>query len=69
MTEHNGVKTMLTFAAEYGLQRQTIGDVVAIHGIPYQKLGRAKLLGPKAQREILRRLGIKPGTRPMVHST
>lgn len=60
MTENIGVKTMLSFAAEHGLQRQTVGDIVAIRKLPYQKLGRAKLIGPKTQREILRVMGIKP---------
>ena len=60
MTENTDVKTMLTFAAEHGLSRYTVGDIVRIHNLPYQKLGRAKLLGPKTQRDILRRLGIKP---------
>jgi hypothetical protein len=61
MSEDMGVRTMLDFAAEHGLHRHTVTDLVAIHDLPYQKLGRAKLLSPKTQREILRRLGIKPG--------
>jgi hypothetical protein len=57
----NGVKSMKTFAAEHGISRYTVSDVVTLWELPTESMsnGKAKGLPPKTQRTIIRRLGIK----------
>ena len=58
-----GTRSITDFAAEHGVQRQTVADIVAIRSLPIEKMqhGMAKGLSPKTQRRVLQILGIKPG--------
>lgn len=58
----NGVKSMKTFAAEHGISRHTVSDVVELWDLPIESMsnGKAKGLPIKTQRAIIRRLNIKP---------
>jgi hypothetical protein len=54
----NGVKTIKDFAAEIGVNRITVGNIVALLNLPTQRMthGCAKGLPPKTQRTIRRML-------------
>jgi hypothetical protein len=60
MNKPSGLKAMSAFAAEHGIGRGTVADVVAIHDLPYETIGPAKGLPPETQEAIIKILGIKP---------
>lgn len=64
---NQGTRSITDFAAEHGLQRQTVADILAIQDLPVEKMqhGMAKGLSPKTQRRILKILGIKPDRKPV----
>lgn len=65
MKNPSGLKAMSAFAAEHGISRGTVADVVAINRLPFETIGPAKGLSPETQKTILEILGIKPGRSPV----
>lgn len=58
----NGVKTMKDFAAEIGVSRVTVAEIVAKRKIPTERMthGMAKGLSTKTQEVILQILSPEP---------
>jgi DNA-binding LacI/PurR family transcriptional regulator len=58
----NGVKTMKDFAAEIGVNRMTVSDIITRRKLPTERMthGRAKGVPPMTQRTIKQILNIKP---------
>lgn len=58
----NGIKTIKDFAAEIGVNRITVGNIVSLLDLPTERMthGHAKGLSPKTQRTIRRMLRIRP---------
>lgn len=63
MNKSSGLKAMSAFAAEHGIGRGTVADVVAIHDLPYETIGPAKGLPPETQQAIIRILGLDLASR------
>lgn len=60
MSHTSELKVMTAFAAEYGLHRATVGDIVEFRKLPYVQIGMAKGLPAETQRTILQVMDIKP---------